>query len=84
MKRVISDVHEDLKSVIAPLPKARRADGRGWDKILADVAGIFPNEESIERFIGAVLLEASDDRQLWCCHRKVEAIAALATLSPPY
>lgn len=84
MKRVISDVHAELKSVIAPLPKARRGDGRGRDKILADVVGIFPNEESIERFIGAVLLAANDDRQLQCCHRKVEAIAALATPSPPH
>jgi len=45
----------------------------------ADVVGIFPNEESIVRLIGAVLLEANDEWQLQHRYMQVEAMAELAT-----
>ena len=43
----------------------------------ADVVGIFPNEESIVRLIGAVLLEANDEWQLQHRYMQVEAMAEL-------
>ena len=46
----------------------------------ADVVGIFPNEDSIVRLIGAVLLEANDEWQLQHRYMQVEA---MADLSPP-
>ena len=47
----------------------------------ADVVGIFPNEDSITRLIGAVLLEANDEWQLQHRTMQVEGMAELAT--PP-
>ena len=47
----------------------------------ADVVGIFPNEASITRLIGAVLLEANDEWQLQHRYMQVEAMAEL--LGPP-
>ena len=46
----------------------------------ADVVGIFPNEDSIRRLIGAVLLEANDDWQLQ--HRYMQ-IEGMTELTPP-
>jgi putative transposase len=46
----------------------------------ADVVGIFPNEASITRLIGAVLLEANDEWQLQ--HRYMQT-EAMAELTPP-
>ena len=46
----------------------------------ADVVGIFPNEDSIVRLIGAVLLEANDEWQLLSRYMQVEA---MAELNPP-
>jgi putative transposase len=43
----------------------------------ADVVGIFPNETSITRLIGAVLLEANDEWQLQHRYMQVEAMAEL-------
>jgi len=43
----------------------------------ADVVGIFPNEASITRLIGAVLLEANDEWQLQHRYMQVEAMAEL-------
>jgi transposase-like protein len=43
----------------------------------ADVVGIFPNEASITRLIGAVLLEANDEWQLRHRYMQVEAMAEL-------
>ena len=43
----------------------------------ADVVGIFPNEDSIVRLIGAVLLEANDEWQLQHRYMQVEAMADL-------
>ena len=43
----------------------------------ADVVGIFPNEASITRLVGAVLLEANDEWQLQHRHTQVEAMAGL-------
>ena len=43
----------------------------------ADVAGIFPNEASIIRLIGAVLLEQNDEWQLQHRYMQVEAMAEL-------
>jgi transposase-like protein len=44
----------------------------------ADVVGIFPNEASIMRLIGAVLLEANDEWQLQHRYMQLEAMAGLA------
>lgn len=46
----------------------------------ADVVGIFPNEDSIVRLIGAVLLEANDEWQLQHRYMQVEA---MVDLNPP-
>ena len=43
----------------------------------ADVVGIFPNEDSIIRLIGAVLLEANDEWQLQQRSMQVEGMAEL-------
>ena len=44
----------------------------------ADVVGIFPNEASITRLIGAVLLEQNDEWQLQHRYMQLEAMAELA------
>ena len=43
----------------------------------ADVVGIFPNEASIIRLIGVVLLEQNDDWQLQHRYMQVEAMGEL-------
>jgi transposase-like protein len=43
----------------------------------ADVVGIFPNEDSITRLIGAVLLEANDEWQLQHRYMQIEGMAEL-------
>jgi transposase-like protein len=48
----------------------------------ADVVGIFPNEASITRLIGAVLLEANDEWQLQHRYMQLEAMAELLTPEP--
>ena len=45
----------------------------------ADVVGIFPNEESITRLIGAVLMEANDEWQLQHRYMQVEGMAELTS-----
>ena len=45
----------------------------------ADVVGIFPNEDSIKRLIGAVVLEANDEWRLQHLYMQIEGIAELAT-----
>jgi putative transposase len=47
----------------------------------ADLVGIFPNEDSIVRLIGAVLLEANDEWQLQHRYMQVEGMAEPTT--PP-
>jgi len=42
------------------------------------VVGIFPNTDSIQRLIGAVLLEANDEWQLQHRYMQVEGMAGLA------
>ncbi len=44
----------------------------------ADVVGIFPNEDSITRLIGAVLLEQNDEYQLQCRYMQLEGMTTLA------
>ena len=46
----------------------------------ADVVGIFPNEASITRLIGAVLLEQNDE---WLLHCRYMQIEGMAELTPP-
>jgi transposase-like protein len=43
----------------------------------ADVVGIFPNETSITRLIGAVLLEQNDEWLLQCRYMQIEGMAEL-------
>jgi Transposase, Mutator family len=43
----------------------------------ADVVGIFPNEASIARLIGAVLLEQNDEWLLHCRYMQIEGMAEL-------
>ena len=45
----------------------------------ADVVGIFPNEASITRLIGAVLLEQNDEWLLQCRYMQIEGMAELAS-----
>jgi transposase-like protein len=47
----------------------------------ANVVGIFPNEQSIIRLIGAILLEQNDEWQLQSRYMQVEAMAELNTQS---
>jgi len=48
----------------------------------ADVVGIFPNTESIQRLIGAVLLEANDEWQLQQRYMQIEGMAGFAPVLP--
>ena len=41
----------------------------------ADAVGIFPNEASIRRLVGAILLEQNDERQLQPRHMTPETMA---------
>ena len=45
----------------------------------ADVVGIFPNEASITRLIGAVLLEQNDEWLLQCRYMQIEGMAELTS-----
>jgi putative transposase len=47
----------------------------------ADVVGIFPNEASIIRLIGAVLLEANDE---WLLQHRYMGVEAMAELLSPH
>ncbi|PPQ34576.1 IS256 family transposase, partial [Rhodoblastus acidophilus] len=51
----------------------------------ADVVGIFPNEVSIRRLVGAILLEQNDEWQLQHRYMSLETMASLADepASPP-
>ena len=46
----------------------------------ADVVGIFPNEESITRLIGAVLFEQNDD---WLGQHRYTQVEAFAQIDAP-
>ena len=84
-------IDESVEDVLAYLsfPVQHRAELHSTDplerlnkelKRRADVVGIFPNEASITRLIGAVLLEANDEWQLQHRYMQLEAMAEL--LSP--
>jgi putative transposase len=47
----------------------------------ADVVGIFPNDASITRLIGGVLLEQNDE---WLLQHRYMQIEGMAELTPPF
>ena len=49
----------------------------------ADVVGIFPNEASIRRLVGAILLEQNDEWQLQHRYMSLETMAGLADEAAP-
>ncbi|MCW2242548.1 transposase-like protein [Azospirillum canadense] len=48
-----------------------------------DVVGIFPNEESVRRLVGAILLEQNDDWQLQHRYLTLETMAGIAASDEP-
>ncbi len=46
------------------------------------MVGIFPNEDSITRLIGAVLMEANDEWQLQHRYMQIEGMAELLAPEP--
>lgn len=48
-----------------------------------DVVGIFPNEESVRRLVGAILLEQNDDWQLQHRYLTLETMAGIAAPDEP-
>jgi putative transposase len=83
---LMDESEPDVLAYIA-FPAQHRAKPRSTDPLerlnkevtrRADVVGIFPNEASIMRLIGAVLLEANDEWQLQHRHMQLEAMAGLA------
>ena len=48
-----------------------------------DVVGIFPNEESVRRLVGAILLEQNDDWQLQHRYLTLETMARIAAADEP-
>ncbi|MBB3264471.1 transposase-like protein [Azospirillum sp. OGB3] len=48
-----------------------------------DVVGIFPNEESVQRLVGAILLEQNDDWQLQHRYLTLETMAGIAPADEP-
>jgi transposase-like protein len=49
----------------------------------ADVVGIFPNEASITRLVGAVLLDQNDNWQLQHRYMQIEGMAELDAATAP-
>jgi transposase-like protein len=64
---------ESIMPVTNPLERLNKEVKRR-----ADVVGIFPNEASITRLIGAVLLEQNNEWQLQHRYMQLEAMAELA------